>query len=110
MTTDEQRIFVCEKLFGWKPPDQIVEGYSFQDWVDDLPFLTLDWLHECWMKLMPEQKLNYINHLLALVLTDEYFPVYSTMIALEDATTEQRLTALVQALKQSPPVSRGEQS
>lgn len=99
MTSDEQRIFVAEKLLGIKPPEphQIGEGYSFQDWVDDLPPLTLDWLHECERKLRPEVANKYADELTKITSFGAN-PHWTHCFHLLNATAEERLTALVKVL------------
>lgn len=107
MTTDEQRIFVCERLFGIKPPEphQIAEGYSFQDWVDDLPPLTLDWLHACENKLsnLDHQKFCLFLHKQVMGTLDN-FDVNGTcnlecISRAVNASAEQRLSALVETIQ-----------
>lgn len=102
MTTDEQRIFVCEKLFGIKTPkpDQIAEGYSFQDWVDDLPPLTLDWLHECEKRLPIDSQASYACRL----ISGRWLPETGKQVfRIAHATAEQRLAALVETIKSTSP-------
>src|SRR6267142_5617866 len=98
MTTQDQLILVCEKLLGIvphsfyclhcreckKPTETGHCPHCGEKLHKDLPPLTLDLWHECWLKLTPEQKRVCIGNLLQLALTDEYVVVYSALIAVED--------------------------
>ncbi len=58
------------------------------------PALTLDWLHECWLKLTWKQKRSYMNHIADEMQVDEDATVWDLAIAATDATAPQRLLAL----------------
>jgi hypothetical protein len=100
MSIDDQRIFVCEKLLGWKYEDSSITAFGVEQplkaWHFNgvkqslgIPPLTLDWLWEC-AKALPKDKMTeYHTHL--------YNDCGGMSNAIE-ATAEQRLAALVQTI------------
>jgi hypothetical protein len=101
VTIEEMRIKVCEWM-GWTCDK---DGYWTHP-VDEMrhfpgrcsgcpPPLTLDWLHECWLKLTLTQKQVYLRNLShTLACSAVHHCNIFDLVEIEDATAEQRLTAL----------------
>lgn len=92
MTQQEMHIALCEWMgwknlgYGWESPKGSI---GFAKTCHDLPPLTLDWLHECEMKLDTCQFIDYCILLKEAVHGDH---------AAIHATKEQRLEALCRTL------------
>lgn len=114
MTTQSQLILVCEKLLGWRYKESSDKKHGDFSWYSpqgfemqgEPPPLTLDLMHECWLKLTPEQKKECLWHLWNIVTNElatapkSEFLSWGTgaVINLEDSTKEQRLAALVETI------------
>ncbi len=106
-TIEQMRIEVLEWQ-GWTWSDSYVTAWGaevpLKAWHNpegrkqERPPLTLDWWHECWLKMNKTDKAHYFAHLLDFV--DGQFPIsWPDLIKLESATAEQRLTALYKTIK-----------
>lgn len=102
MTTDDQRIFVCEKLL--KMDVKVCAIHRSRECCGrTLPKLTLDWIFDCEERLAHLYP-KYLEELFKLAPTDDPDLDPRTLWPLIHTTKEQRLAALVETLKQSQPV------
>lgn len=67
---------------------------------DPLPTLTLDWLHECYLKLSPEQKARFVSNLYRIVVPKAELPsLHDCFVRMESANKEQRSDALLKTIR-----------
>lgn len=95
-TIEEMRIEVC-RWMGQDPFPRCnnpeCEDCSGALGGHDKP-LTLDWLRSCFLKLPPEQKKLWVNHIWAIIYPDQKYGPCEWEVALMSITDEQFLTAL----------------